>query len=106
MRYYNEMENCPDEALDGEDGFYFWLNTDFLFGDYSEPKWAFHCARSDGHGWKKEETDKIILWGLYQDLSAYDPERDESDQNWDDLGNEIDQIIESELGYCPNYDVN
>ena len=100
MRYYNEMENCPDEALDGEDGFNFWLNTDFLLGDYSIHKWAFHCRD------KNTGVDEVILWGYYQDLSAYDPERDESDQNWDDLGNEIDQIIENELGYCPNYDMN
>lgn len=96
MRYYNEMENCPDEALDGEEGFYFWLNTDFLFGDYSEPKWAFHCRD------KNTGVDKIILWGAYEDLETYDPEL----ENWEDLWNEIDQIIESELGYCPNYDVN
>ena len=96
MRYYNEMENCPDGALDGEEGFYFWLNTDFLFGDYSEPKWAFHCKD------KNTGVDEVILWGAYEDLEAYDPEL----ENWEDLWNEIDQIIENELGYCPNYDVN
>lgn len=98
MDYYSEMQNCPDEALDGADGFDFWMDTDFHYGDYSAPKWGFHCREKTGE-------DKVILWGPYQGLPAYDPERGE-DQDWDALWREIDKIIESELGYCPLYDVN
>lgn len=99
MEYYREMENCPDEVLDGADGFYFWMDTDFHFGDYSVPKWGFHCRE------EKTGVDKVILWGAYQDLSEYDPERGE-DQDWDAIWSNIDQIIENDLGYSPPYDVN
>ena len=100
MNYISEMQRCPLGALKGDDGYYFWLNTDFLFGDYSIPKWAFHCRD------EKTGVDEVILWGAYQDLNAYNPELEESEQDGDEIWDEIDQIIESELGYCPLYDVN
>lgn len=99
LNYYSEMEHCPDEVLDGAEGFYFWMDTEFHSGDYSVPKWAFHCRE------EKTGVDQVILWGAYQDLSTYDPERGE-DQDWDAFWSEIDQIIENELGYCPQYDAN
>lgn len=70
----------------------YWLETEYLSGDYSESKWALH--KVDG------EKDEIILWKAYEDTPGYDPE--DVEKSW----KAIEDYIKEELGFIPDYEVN
>ena len=76
----------------------YWLNTDYVYGDFSEKKWALHEVTNDEDG---EEIDDIILWKAYDDTPGY-PSDGDIDTGW----KAIDTYIESELGFLPEYEVN
>lgn len=80
-------------------GGYWWLETEYIYGDFSEKKWALHKVAPNEDG---EEVDDIILWKAYSDTPDYPHSDEDIDGGWA----AIDKCIESELGFLPEYDVN
>jgi hypothetical protein len=72
----------------------YWLDTEYNYGDFSVPKWALHKVTDDGCS---EEEDEIILWRAYEDTPGY-PESTDPEA--------IDDYIQDELGFLPEYEVN
>ena len=74
----------------------YWIETSYVYGDYSVAKWALHkVTEKDG-----EETDEIIVWRVYEDTPGYT--EDDTDAGW----KAIDDYITEEIGFLPEYEVN
>lgn len=95
-----QVEEIDVEEIDIEDSFYFWIDTDYHYGDYSIPKIAFFMGRRDEDGSKLRETEEVIFWAAYDDIDGVDEA--DNDIMWDS----IDKMIESEFGFVPYYEVN
>lgn len=75
--------------------FYYWLDTEYLFGDYSVKKWALMRGEFTDDGEKDRDTEEVLTWGTI-------PETDDMNEAW----NQIDEAIEAKLGFVPDYEVN
>ena len=78
---------------------YYWLQTEFNYGDFSIHKFALHKVTIDENG---EEDDEVILWSAYEDIPDIPEDEDDLGGSW----SAIDSYIESELGFLPEYQVN
>lgn len=76
-------------------GFYYWVDTNYLFGDYRVKKWALYRGELTEDGKKDRDTEEVVVWDAV-------PETDDFDEAW----RLLDETIESELGFLPDYDVN
>lgn len=76
-------------------GYYYWLDTEYLFGDYSVKKWALMRGEFTEDGEKDRDTEEVLTWGNI-------PDTDDMDEAW----NQIDEAIEAKLGFVPDYEVN
>lgn len=75
---------------------YYWIDTDYVFGDYTVPKFALIRGKMvDGE--KDRDTEEVILWSSYEDAGV-----DPHSEDW----YKIDEYIESELGFLPDYEIN
>lgn len=91
--------DCPwrdeCEVMDlQEEEYTYWLETDYIYGDFSVEKWALHK--------KYGELDEIVLWKSYDDTPNYPADKEDVDG----ANKAIDDYIEQELGILPEYDVN
>ena len=79
----------------------YWLDTDFTQenGDLSRQKYALKKVTVDEDGDEEEET---ILWGFWEDVPGYGDEN----ANPDDIDKALNEIIEKELGFLPEYEIN
>lgn len=86
-----------------KNGNYYWMDTDFHYGDFSVHKFALIQGKmTDGE--KNRETEEVILWfpddgidGLIEALKNDDV----------DLCYElIDKHIAKEIGFIPDYEIN
>lgn len=91
---------CEKEIEFDEIGRY-WLDSDYTHenGDLSRPKYALKKVTLDEDGDEEEET---ILWGFWEDVPGYGDEN----ANPDDVDKSLDEIIEKELGFLPQYEIN
>lgn len=77
--------------------YYYWLDTDFHYGNFSVPKFAlYRMELTDGV--KDRDTEEIILWAAYEDLEI-------EDLTTEDLAEKVDRYIEEKLGFLPDYDI-
>lgn len=74
----------------------YWIDTAFNYGDFKVPKLGFFE--------KDENGNNLLFWIAYEDLKNYNKNIDEV--NVERLWGEIDAIIEDELGFLPDYEVN
>lgn len=92
------LEWLDDGSLNQDDNFYYWLDTDYHYGDFSVPKFSLTRGELDEDGNKIRDTEEIILWSSYEDLGV------------DDLSDYdtslIDKYIYDELGFLPDYEIN
>ena len=82
---------------------YYWLDTDYFYGNFFEPKWALVCGQLDEDGEKDRDTEEVVVWGAWPDADEW------NDWNSGDgvLGLEkVDEAIFTELGFLPDYDIN
>lgn len=77
---------------------YYWLDTDYHTGDFTVPKFSLIQGEIDEDGQKDRGTEETILICSYAD-AGIDPH---GDPDW----NEFDSIIEKELGFLPEYEIN
>lgn len=80
---------------------YYWLDTEFNYGDFSVPK----CALIRGEledGDKDRNSEEVVAWTTYEDIGIELGE--DADEN--DAETKIDKWIESELGFVPDYEIN
>lgn len=83
--------------------YYYWLDTDFHYGDFNEPKFAlFRIDMPDGV--KDKETEQLILWSAYSDLDGYDEA--EAAEDYEGACRIIDDYITNSIGFLPDYEVN
>lgn len=75
--------------------FYYWLDTEYLFGDYSVKKWALMRGKFTDDGERDRDTEEVLTWGEI-------PETEDMNEAW----NQIDEAIEAKLGFVPDYEVN
>ena len=81
---------------------YYWLDTEFNYGDFSVPKLAFICGEFDEDGEKDRTSEEVVAWTTCEDLGIELGE--DADEN--DTEEKIDKWIESELGFVPDYEIN
>ena len=48
--------------------YYWWLDTDFHYGDFSELKFALYCMERDKDGCKDTDTEERVLWASYDNV--------------------------------------
>ena len=82
--------------------YYFWLDTNFYYGDFSVPKLAIIRGEFDGDGEKDRNTEEVLAWTTYEDIGVEIGE--DADEN--DTDAKINKWVESELGFLPNYEIN
>lgn len=85
--------------------FYYWIDLNFLDGDYNRDKFALFRGEFDEDGRKDRSTEEIVFWRFWADVPGY-LELDESDDGefavpWD----YIDGLIKAELGFVADYEV-
>lgn len=74
---------------------YYWLDTDYHYGDYNVKKWAMIRGRYTEDGEKDRDTEEVIAWGPI-------PDTDDMDEAW----RLTDEAITESLGFLPDYEVN
>lgn len=72
----------------------YWMDTDFHYGNFKVPKFALYRKETD----EEETTEEIVLWSAYEDLRV-------DDLTTEDLAEKIDQYIEEQLGFLPDYEI-
>ena len=82
--------------------FYWWMDTDFHYGDFSVPKFALFCMGYDEDGNKDKDTEDRVICAAYEDVPGFNEADDFTQAQWD----AIDAYIISKLGFLPDYDVN
>jgi hypothetical protein len=82
--------------------YYYWLDNNYYYGDFSVPKFA--LVRGElNEGEKDRETEEVILWAAYESVDGLTEAMANDDA---DLMLElIDQYIEKELGFLPEYEI-
>lgn len=83
--------------------YYYWLDTNYYYGDYSVPKCALIRGERDEDGEKDRCTEEVIAWTAYEDIGIEVPSEDNQEVS---LWEKIDKWIESELGFVPDYEIN
>jgi len=99
----DELEQVISRAIDlyneqngeKEPDYYYWLDTEYLFGDFNVKKWALYrgCRTEDGE--KNRDTEEVVVWGEI-------PDTEDTDEAW----SRIDEAITAKLGFLPDYEVN
>ena len=77
--------------------YYYWIDTNYYYGDYAVPKFAVIRGEFTEEGTKDRDTEVVILWAAYEDADI-NPETADFDQ--------LDAFIESKLGFLPEYEIN
>lgn len=77
------------------DNRYYWIDTDFHYGDFSVPKFALFGGKLVD-GVKDRDTEELLFWSAYEDLDGSDAD------DW----KAIDDWIIDKLGFLPDYEVN
>ena len=82
--------------------YYYWLDNNYYYGDFSIQKFA--LVRGElNEGEKDRETEEVIMWVAYESVDGLAEAMANDDA---DLMLElIDQYIEKELGYLPEYEI-
>lgn len=83
--------------------YYYWIDTDFHYGDFAVPKFA--LIRGEwGEDGKDRETEEVILWAADEDVEGLTEAQESDDMTlaWE----LIDKYIEKELGFLPDYEIN
>lgn len=93
--FYDDLALVADEDADA---FYWWVDTDFHYGDFSVPKFAVFRMRRDEDGVKYPDTEELVFWAAYDDVPGCDAESDD----WEP----VERYIEERLGFLPDYDIN
>lgn len=83
---------------------YYWLNTEFLYGDYSVPKCAIVRGRYDRYGEKDRDTEEVMDWTECEDIDITVLSGEDFDAN--DADDKINNWIREKLYFLPNYEVN
>ena len=86
--------------------YYYWIDTDYHYGDFSVPKFAFFFFFFFDEE-KDRNSEKCLFWEEYKNLDGYD----ECVTEYGDVDTErawklIDECIKSKLGFLPDYEVN
>ena len=86
--------------------YYYWIDTDYHYGDFSVPKFAFFRGEIVDEE-KDRNSEKCLFWEEYKNLDGYD----ECVTEYGDVDTErawklIDEYIKSKLGFLPDYEVN
>ena len=89
-----EVEKYITAENHGE--FYWWIDTDYHYGDFSEPKFALFCVDKKLDNIMLINTEELILWAAYDDVC------DSESDDW----KPIDEYIAKQLGFLPDYDIN
>lgn len=84
--------------------FYYWLDTEFNYGDFSVPKCALIRGERDEDGEKDRSTEEVVAWTAYEDIGVVILSGEDYDE--DDTEEKIDKWIESELGFIPDFEIN
>ena len=84
------------------DEFYWWIDTEFHYGDFFEPKFALFCMERDEDGHKDEDTEECFFWAAYEDVPGFKDADGDDQAQWD----AVDAFITDKLGFLPDYDVN
>ena len=79
---------------------YYWLDTDYHYGDYSVRKFALIRGYFDEDGEKDRNTEEAVVRGEYDDLDLEGRAEDE------DCYDTIDDYIRSKIACVPDYEVN
>lgn len=77
----------------------YWLETEYVYGDFNVPMFAFHKVTTGKDG---EEADEVILWRAYDEVPGMPDDREDLGGSW----TAIDNFIEEELGFLPYYETN
>lgn len=82
--------------------YYYWVDPDFHYGDFSVPKFALIRGEWGDEG-KDRETEEVILWAADEDVDGLleAEEAEDMETGW----KLIDKYIEQHLGFLPEYEV-
>lgn len=83
---------------------YYWLDTEYNFGDYDVKKCALVRGKRDRNGEKDRDTEEVVAWTAYEDIGIEVLSGEDYDAN--DAEERIDNWIEEELYFLPEYEVN
>lgn len=90
-----ELEELGFEDPEEESPSRYWFDPEYNYGDFSVRKFALYEVSDNG-------DEKIVLWASYDDVPNY-PE--DPDENLADAWEAIDEYIEEQLGFLPDYEV-
>ena len=83
---------------------YYWLDTEYNFGDFDVKKCALMRGKRDRNGEKDRDTEEVVAWTAYEDIGIEVPSGEDCDAS--DAEERIDNWIEEELYFLPEYEVN
>ena len=89
-------------TADNYQDYYWWLDTEFNYGDFEVKKFALYCMVLDEDGCIDHDTEERILWAAYEDVPGYMEAWDDGDRMLEAL----DAYIMDQLGFVPDYDIN
>ena len=75
-------------------GKYYYVDTDYFFGNFFEPKWALICGELGEDGEKDVSTEEVVMWRKW--------EQGEGDLDFE----ELESAMTEELGFVPDYEIN
>jgi len=84
--------------------YYYWLDTEFNYGDFNVPKCALIRGERNEDGDKDRNSEEVVAWTTYEDIGVEILSGEDYDGN--DTEEKIDKWIESELGFVPEYEIN
>ena len=61
--------------------YYYWLDTEFNYGDFSVPKCALIRGERDEDGEKDRCTEEVIAWTAYEDIGVEILSGEDYDEN-------------------------
>ena len=74
---------------------YYWIDTDYHYGDFDVKKWALIRGDFTEDGKKDRDSEEVVVWGEQ-------PDTDDIEEAW----RLVDEAIEAEIGFVPDYEVN
>ena len=83
---------------------YYWLNTEYLYGDYSVPKCSIVRGKYDKYGDKDRDTEEVLEWTEYEDIGITVLSGEDFDPN--DADEKTNSWIREKLYFLPDYEVN
>ena len=83
---------------------YYWLDTEYNFGDYNVKKCALIRGKRDRNSDKDRDTEEVVAWTAYEDIGIEVLSGEDFDAN--DTDDKINNWIEGELYFLPEYEIN